>query len=180
DRSGELAPGIRHRVDRGLSQSQGIARLELSAAGRFDSLSSTAIKDVVFSATVEADDCPHPVVVWIERPAGRPDDVQNREGGRTVETMQPARFRRAQSFFYLSGLRGRALDDLLDRRLGHRFGQCLATVLDEPSDVEHNYRPGQPRPASPRAAAASIIGLSQPSGAPASPLYWAHEKNAFS
>src|ERR1700720_4004589 len=68
-------------MDGVLAEKNRVGRFQVFSAGGFQPLRRATVENVVLSAAVQSDGCPHAVVVGVKVHAWRPDDVQDRQLG---------------------------------------------------------------------------------------------------
>src|SRR5262249_38661021 len=89
DASGEPLERVRDRVDRGVRERRDVALEQAVGAAGLQAALGPLPEDVVLAARVDADQRPHPVVVWLEVELWRPRGGEDRQRRRAVEHGEP-------------------------------------------------------------------------------------------
>ncbi len=141
DCSGKAGNRIGDGVNNVEAERFGIFFAERAGAGSFKLSSwrawNAAPEDVVFSAGVDADDCPHLMIVREKRHVGAPDYVEDGEGAGAEEGMDAGLGGLAQRFKDGGGIGDGAGGEIADMDETRILLDCGAAIVDERIQLEH-------------------------------------------
>jgi hypothetical protein len=98
---------------------------------------ASKIKRILFLAGVNAYDRPHAMVVGIQRHAGPPEDVEDRQLIGPVKRFEAGKFWLSQGVHDVSGFRHRSCDDLFNRCMRRLLLERTETIFLKSLEIKH-------------------------------------------